>query len=218
MSKPKKILYPGVLLTRSQKILLSLYTLAEGKKQQVRFEDIAVEAFLNFKSDFQLKGYPEYPDTGDIIHKPLYSELKKDGYVLSGNKYFSLTEKGVEYAQKLLNSGIGKHSLSEGTQDKLSAPDQRELERILESDAFRLYSEGKAEEILDIDFYSYLGVTVRTGKFNFLSRLSTVEGVIKAVNPRSEELYKKLVNCHEFLMSKFKESVDYFQNSKGGKR
>src|SRR3989344_3421649 len=90
-------------LTRSQKILISLYQLANGTNKQIRFEDIAVTAYKNFTADFQLKGYPQYPDTGDIIHKPLYSELKKGGYVLSGNKYFSLTPKGIVYAKKLLH-------------------------------------------------------------------------------------------------------------------
>ena len=93
--------FSQIRLTRPQKILLTLYELSGGTNKQIRFEDIAVTAFRNFNADFQLKGYPEYPDTGDIIHKPLYSELKKNGYVLSGNKYFSLTPKGIAYAGKL---------------------------------------------------------------------------------------------------------------------
>jgi hypothetical protein len=218
MAKPKKSSFPNIPRTRSQKILLCLYKLSEGHKQQIRFEDIAIEAFLNFGSDFQLKGYPDYPDTGDIIHKPLYSELKKDGYVLSGNKYFSLTEKGIEYAQKLIGADVNGNKINSDTQDKLSALDQKELERIMDSDAFKLYNEGKADQILDIDFYSYLGVTVRTGKFDFLGRLSTVEEAIRAVSNRNGEIHGKLTMCHEYLMEKFKDSIDYFKNSKGGKR
>jgi len=204
-------------LTRSQKILVTLYQLADGKPKQVRFEDIAVKVYKNFKSDFQLKGYPEFPDTGDIVHKPLYSDLKKKGYVLSGNKYFSLTAKGLEYAKKLLessNSFAGKLPV----RNKLTADQQKELERLRESTAVLLYLEGKKESILDIDFYSYLGVTVRTDKYDFLGRLTSVEDAIDATKGKNETLFKKLRECHSYLMNHFKGNVDFVKNSKGGKR
>lgn len=206
-------------LTRSQKILISLYQLADGTNKQIRFEDIAVRAFKNFSADFQLKGYPQYPDTGDIIHKPLYSELKKGGYVLSGNKYFSLTPKGIVYAKKLLC--VSENDIKPGKTSsfvKLTADQEKELDRLKTSKAVELFLNGKKEEILDIDFYSYLEVTVRTNKYDFLGRLTTVEEAINATKGRSEELYKKLRECHAYLLQKFKGNIDFVQNSKGGKR
>lgn len=206
-------------LTRSQKILISLYQLADGTNKQVRFEDIAVRAFKNFSADFQLKGYPQYPETGDIIHKPLYSELKKGGYVLSGNKYFSLTPKGIVYAKKLLRESEKEMQLGKNTSFvKLTADQQKELERLKGSKAVELFLNGKKEEILDIDFYSYLEVTVRTNKYDFLGRLTTVEDAINATKGKSDELYKKLRECHAFLLEKFKGNIDFVRNSKGGKR
>ena len=207
-------------LTRSQKILVTLYELSDGTNKQVRFEDIAVNVFLNFKADFQLRGYPEHPDTGDMVHKPLYSELKKNGYVLSGNKYFSLTPKGIEYAKHLLKSvpDNGVKLKSNDSFIKLTADQQKELERIKNSTAVDLYLNGKKEEILDIDFYSYLGVTVRTNKFDFLGRLTTVEDAIKATKDKSDELYMSLRECHKFLMEKFNENIIFVQKSKGGHR
>lgn len=205
-------------LTRSQKILLSLYKCANGTSRQIRFEDIVVEAFNSFKSDFQLRGYPQYPESGDIIHKPLYSELKKQGYLNSGNKYFSLTPKGIEYAKKLLNLKPVEHSGSHTTADRLTASQQKELERIMQTTALQLFSEGKKDEILDIDFYSFLGVTVRTNKFDFLGRFSTVEDAISISHGRSETAYKLLHECFEFLKEKFKDNIDFIKNEKGGKR
>ncbi len=204
-------------VTRSQKILLSLYKSANGTSKQVRFEDIVVEAFNSFKSDFQLRGYPQYPESGDIIHKPLYSELKKLGYVTSGNKYFSLTPKGIEYAKKLLNMQSGNVK-SQGSGIKLAASQQKELERIMQTTAFQMFSEGKKDDILDIDFYSFLGVTVRTNKFDFLGRYSTVEDAITASQQRSDTVYKLLHDCFEFLKEKFRENIEYIKNEKGGKR
>ncbi len=204
--------------TRAQKILIVLHKLAGGTKKQVRFENIAVEAFKQFKSDFQLKGYPQYPDTGDIVHKPLYSELKKDGYVLSGNKYFSLTSKGLEYGSRLIKVLSGSFKESAKQVVKLTASQQKEIERIITSPAFKLFNNGKKDDIIDIDFYSYLGVTVRTNKFDFLGRLSTVEDAIQSTKEKSPKLYEKLSDTHKFLLDKFKENVEYVKNSKGGKR
>ncbi|OGE32710.1 hypothetical protein A3J19_03595 [Candidatus Daviesbacteria bacterium RIFCSPLOWO2_02_FULL_41_8] len=209
-------------LSRAQKILISLYKLAGGTKKQVRFEDIAVKVYKTFKADFQLRGYPQYPDTGDIVHKPLYSELKKAGFVLSGNKYFSLTAKGTEYGKRLLKSaGMDNKSRDTNTGDdfvKFTISQQKEIERIRDSAAFNLYTEGKKEEIIDIDFYSYLGVTVRTNKYDFLGRFSIVKDAIEATKSKSLPLYKQLTDCHEYLINKFKENIDYVKNTKGGKR
>lgn len=206
-------------LTRSQKILISLYQKANGTNKQIRFEDIAIAAYTNFPADFQLKGYPQYPDTGDIIHKPLYSELKKGGYVLSGNKYFSLTPKGITYAKKLLRVSVKEAEPGKiSSFIKLTADQQKELDRLKTSSAVELFLNGKKDEILDIDFYTYLGVTVRTNKYDFLGRLTTVEDAIGATKGKSDELYKKLRECHEFLLNKFKENVEFVRHSKGGNR
>ncbi len=209
-------------LSRAQKILIALYKLSGGTKKQIRFEDIAVKVYKLFTADFQLKGYPLYPDTGDIVHKPLYSDLKKNGFVLSGDKYFSLTSKGIEYGKRLMkyseeDQGVIRNS-TPGKFVKLTTTQQKEIERIRESAAFNLYSTGKKKEIIDIDFYSYLGVTVRTGKYDFLGRLSTVENAIDATKNKSENVYNQLSELHEYLINKFRSNIDYVKNTKGGNR
>ncbi len=208
-------------LSRGQKILLALYKLSNGSKKQVRFEDIAVKVFKLFQADFQLRGYPQYPDTGDIVHKPLYSDLKKNGYVLSGDKYFWLTAKGIDYAKKLISIvEDGSTSNQKTGQDyvKFTTTQQKEIERIKTTAAFTLYSSGKKDEIIDIDFFAYLGVTVRSKKFDFLGRLTTVEDAIGATQSKSSVLFKQLSECHSFLVEKFKPNIDYVINSKGGRR
>lgn len=211
----------NINFTRAQKILIALYKLSDGSKKQVRFEDIAVKVYKLFQADFQLKGYPQYPDTGDIVHKPLYSDLKKNGYVLSGDKYFSLTSKGIEYGKKLLNFSEDNGEFIMDAQNKnfvkLTTTQEKEIQRIRESAAFELYITGKKDEIIDIDFYSYLGVTVRSRKFDFLGRMTTVEDAINAIVNKSPSLFKQLSECHQYLINKFKENIDYVKNSKGGK-
>jgi len=203
-------------ISRPEKILLILYRLSKGTKKKIRFENIAVSAFKTFPQDFQLKGYPQFPDSGDIIHKPLYSELKKGGYVLSGNKYFSLTEKGLEQG-KLINQNFTGTREFKKDLVKFTPAQQSEIENILSSTAYRLFTENKRDNILDIDFYSYLGVTVRTGKYDFLGRLNSVEDAIRAVGIRKPKLGQNLLRLHKFVLNKFKGNVDYFNHKRGGR-
>src|SRR5687768_6324691 len=86
---------------RPQKILVAMFLLSEGSTKPLKYEDIVVKAFLKFPDDFALRGYPEYPDSSDI-HKPLYGVLKRQGLIRSGDKSFSLTERGVTEAARLL--------------------------------------------------------------------------------------------------------------------
>ena len=203
-------------ISRAEKILLVLYRLAKSTKRKVRFEDIAVSAFKTFPQDFQLKGYPEYPDTGDIIHKPLYSELKRNGYVLSGNKYFSLTRKGLERGKLLGDSLSGRKSFKTDSV-KFTPAQQSEIENILSSTAYQLYIDNKKEEILDIDFYNYLEVSVRTNKYDFQGRLNSIEDAIKSVGIRKPSVGKTLMGLHKFLTKKFDDNVQFFMKKKGGR-
>ncbi len=199
-------------LSRSEKILLVLYNISKGTTKKIRFEDIAVGAFKKYKSDFQLRGYPNYPDSGDIIHKPLYSDLKKKGLVLSGGKYFSLTKKGIEFCKDLKKMDSAKKI----GPDKLTRSAEQELNNIVHSTAFELFISGRKDQILDIDFYSYLGTSVRTKKFDFFGRLSSVEDAIEASKQSNAKLYNNLKQLHEYMLVKFKDIVDYFKNMKGG--
>src|SRR3989344_68634 len=93
-------------LPRWQKILLAMYWLSKGTTENLKYEDIVVELFKKFPETFHLRGYPQYPDSGDLIHKPLYSTLKPKGLVTSGNKMFALTSFGISIAEKIANLGV----------------------------------------------------------------------------------------------------------------
>ena len=113
-------------LSRAEKILLFLYEHGKGAQVKVRYEDIVVGLFKKYPHDFQLKGYPEYPDSGDIIHKPLY-DFKKRGYINAASKIFSLTDRGLEYAQELAGKKVGNADASEG---RLSRSTETEVSRV----------------------------------------------------------------------------------------
>lgn len=188
-------------MSKPQKILAVMFDLCEGKPKALQYEDIVVSAFKHYPEDFQLRGYPQYPDSSDI-HKPLY-DMKRQGLVRSANKRFELTERGLEVANQMI------HSPSNGDRDRLTKQEEGEINRIVNSVAFRLFQEGQKQSILDTDFYEYLGVTVRTSRANCLGRISNVEHAIAAhERKRRDKLSSALRELHDFLILEFKENVD----------
>jgi hypothetical protein len=187
-------------LTKPQKILAVMFDLCNGEAKALQYEDIVVSAFKKYPEDFQLRGYPEYPDSSDI-HKPLY-EMKRAGLVRAANKTFQLTAQGLEVARQLMHS-------SAGDKKRLTKAEESEINRIVNSAAFRLFQEEHRDSILDTDFYEYLGVTVRTSDGDFWGRMRNVEEAVKAHNQkRRDNLSSALKQLHSFLVVKFKEELD----------
>jgi hypothetical protein len=183
-------------LTKPQKILAVLYELSVGQARSVSYEQIVVRAFEKYPTDFQLRGYPQYPDSSDI-HKPLYS-MKKQGLVRSANKSFELTPKGIEIAARLGSKA------TKPTARRLTKSEEFEISRVLSSDGFHLFSDARAESILDTDFYEYLGVSVRTPRNDFLGKLHTVAQAVESYaqnigGPFADTLKK----YHHFMVEKF---------------
>jgi hypothetical protein len=186
-------------LSKPQKILSVMFDLAKGESKPLLYEDIVVTAFQRYPEDFQLRGYPQYPDSSDI-HKPLY-RMKQDGLVRSANKSFLLTPRGLDVARNLLG-------VVEVQRDRLTKPEENEISRILKSQAFQLFQKGQAVRILDTDFYEYLGVSVRTPRSDFLGRVSTVKQAIGAHEAkRKDAVSAALGELHEWLIAHFQDEI-----------
>jgi hypothetical protein len=193
-------------LNRSEKILLFLYEFGNGGKTKIRYEDIVVGLFKKYPHDFHLKGHPEHPDSGDLIHKPLY-DFKKKGYVNALTKVFSLTDRGIELAEQL----SGKKSETENKEDRLSRGTETEVSRVKSLEGFSMFLNNKQDELSDNDFYNYLGVTVRTQKNAFIGRLESLKAVINELKSHNDEnLYKSIIRYHDFLISRYQDVTDYF--------
>jgi hypothetical protein len=196
-------------IPRPEKILVAMLQLSKGTNLPLEYEDIVVKSWELFPDEFGLRKYVhKYPDSSDQ-HKPLYGPLKDKGYVLSGNKKFRLTEKGIAYANELEKSlkGIAVSSSS----DRLSRDKENQLKRICETDAFKLFATGQKENILDTDFYTYLGVTVRTERHEFLGRLQTVADAVRISDNPKFQITKPL---HDFLCEKFKSIIERNKTAK----
>jgi hypothetical protein len=186
-------------ISKPQKILSVMFDLSKGESKPLLYEDIVVSAFQRYPEDFQLRGYPQYPDSSDI-HKPLYS-MKQDGLVRSANKSFLLTPRGLDVARNLIGT-------ADAQRDRLTKQEEKEVNRIVQSQAFRLFQEGQTARILDTDLYEYFGVSVRTPKSEFLGRVITVEQAIVAHRvKRKDELSDVLSKLHQWLVGRFEEEI-----------
>jgi hypothetical protein len=186
-------------VSKPEKILSVMFDLSKAESKALQYEDIVVAAFKRYPEDFQLRGYPQYPDSSDI-HKPLY-KMKREGLVRSANKSFMLTPMGLEVAQKLAGT-------PEVSRDRLTKPEETEINRILKSQAFQLFQEGHNSKILDTDFYDYLGVSVRTPKGDFLGRVATVTQAVAAHGAkRNDTLSEVLAKLHEWIVVRFNDEI-----------
>jgi len=196
-------------LSMSQKVLMSLRRLSGEDRKKVRYEDIVVQVFKDYPADFHLKGYPEFPDSGDAVHKPLY-DYRKKGMLSASNKMFSLTEHGLAEAGKLIAIEKGLPAIEPG-HHRLERDAEIEIERIRHLESFKLFSEGKQDQIIDADLFDYLGVSVRTSKNDFIGRL---EALKSTVTSNQQSLTKDPVliligHFHQFMTSRFSEDIKF---------
>lgn len=193
-------------LGRAEKILVFLYEFGNGSRVKVRYEDIVVGLFKKYPQTFHLKGYEEYPDSGDLVHKPLY-EYKKKGFVNASNKIFSLTERGAELAAKL----VGRSDNWKSSESRLSRPAETEISRVKNLEGYLLFSGGDEKKLSDRDFYDYLGVTVRTQKNAFIGRLNTMKAVVEELGMHPKDvLSKTVIDYHVFLIAKYTGIIEFF--------
>lgn len=194
-------------LSKEQKVLLALFRLWRGGKKKVRYEDVVVKVFEDYPADFHLKGYPQHPDSGDAVHKPLY-DYRKRGMVSAAHKMFSLTPHGVTEAQKLEGLERGKPTRPE-LRHRLDRDVEIEIERIRGLESFKLFCADKKEEIIDADLFDYLAVSVRTSRNDFIGRLETMKAAVAAVvdTGREDPLFQSVQHFHDFMMDRFANEI-----------
>ena len=200
-----------IKLSRANKILLTMYELSKKKKKNLKFEDIVVALFKKYRDEFHLPGYPQYPDS-ENVNKAIYSHLRRSGLVNYANKIFSLTDKGFAFV-KNLQKGINNKKLI--SLIKLPRFIENEIFRIKNLEGFKLFIKGEIARVLDTDFYSYLGVSVRSEKDEFLGRLTTLNDVVNELKKMAQKgiIHEQIISYHKFILNKFKQIIDYYKQN-----
>ena len=208
LSRQQVYLIMTIELLKEHKLLLALYRLWREGRKKVRYEEIVVRAFTDYPSDFQLRGYPEFPDSV-VVHKRLY-DYRKKGMVTASSNMFSLTNHGVVEAERL--QAIEKGGPSQPKpRHRFERNAEIEVERVKELESFRLFLAGKREEIIDSDLFEYLGVSVRSSKNEFIGKLETMRAVMAAVAGSGVEdpLLTGACEFHEFMMNRFASDIAF---------
>lgn len=187
--------------SKRDKLLIVIYKMSLEKQNTLKYEDIFVKAFKKYPDDFHLRGYPEYPDTGDSTQRPLYS-LRKNGLIQVRNKFVTITEKGIAFANQLMKEQLSPLRKSP---QKLSRDIMNEVERIKNTEAFQLFIIDKKDQIVDTDFFAYLGTTVKTERTDFKARIKTIKDVIEAIKANTE--YKLIIDLHKYLFETFRDII-----------
>jgi hypothetical protein len=190
---------------KGDKILLVLFDLSEGLKKILKFEDVVVALFKKFPNDFHLKGYKEYPDSGDSIKRRLYT-FRDSGLLNVNNMLFSLTDKGLDYTQKI-KKNVGKKEL--GGKENFDRYIEKEINRIKKLRSFTLFLNKDFQNILDTDFFDYLGISVRSERMDFKARLNFIKEVNKVISNEGIEPYLSINKFHYFMVDKFKDDINY---------
>lgn len=188
------------------KILIAIYRLGVDKLHS--YEDIVVSAFKSFPAEarFQMRGYPQYPDSSDI-HKPLYKELKAAGYVTARDKRFGLTSQGARVAKALADAGPAGAKGTVGVSVRADRETERELARLIQTDAVRMLQQGDFASTIDTDFHQFFGTSVRTSNRDFQGRLARVAETLKEARHSNLPGAEAVERVRVQLLDKFKAFV-----------
>jgi restriction endonuclease Mrr len=200
-----------IKLSHIESIMLMLDKLSKNDKRSIGYEDLVVAMYKDRPGEFHLKGYPQYPDS-EPIGKRLYDAKHRGLVRISKNKMVNITDLGNRMIEELKSAVKGKSIRSN---KKVSRLTEKELKRITSLQGFQLYSSNSEGEILDTDFYAYLGVSVRTEKTLFQSQVKLLTEVLKEItkteNSPGSEIYNQVINYHAFLFKKFDSDLKFKQ-------
>ena len=186
-------------LTKKDKILYTIVKMYNDGNKLLRYEDILVKVFKSFPEDFQIRFYPEFPDT-DTIRRALY-QLIPEGYIRISYRNCTLTEDGKIKGNKIIKSLDGDSIQVGGRRDFNY---NIEIKRLLRSEGFNMYVNGKTDKIIDQDFYEFYRSSVSTRNLELLGKIKQINEVINRYSTENSLQAKNLLAYSSFLQTKFK--------------
>ena len=187
-------------ITKKDKILYTIINMYNDKSTLLRYEDILVKVFENFQADFQIRFYPEYPDT-DSIRRALY-QLIPEGYIRISNRNCALTKEGINKGHEIIKFIDGDDIQIDGRRDVNYTG---EIKRLIGLQGFNMFSNGYREKIIDQDFYEFYRVSVRTRNLEIIGKINQTSLVIKRYLEDNKVVAEKINKYSVYLQQKFSE-------------
>lgn len=164
-------------ISRAEKLLIAAGSLASQGKSTFTAEDLVVEAWRLFQTDFSLKGHLEYPDSNLVLTHVMgkRAPLIARGWVEKvGAKQYRLTVKGADDLERI-NPGFAEVK----SQVRINRPLEDALGPLLTSNAFQLWKEGRKEEITFYQFCRFAGLSAGDKWQKVVGKLEQVEHLVE---------------------------------------
>jgi len=211
-------------MSRAEKLLVAAGSLAARGKSSFSAEDLAVEAWRIFKTDFSLKGHSDHPDSNMVLTQVMGKKapLIIRGWLEKiGAKQYRITAKGISDLQNL-----GYEGGEIVSRIRVDRELEHDLGPLLTSDAFEMWKQGQGEAITFHQFCRFANLSARddwqkvAGKLEQVSYLvdqaakwggsgETVRLHVRNRNPEfTPEDLLGLVELHKFLTKRFKSEMD----------
>lgn len=194
-------------LSKSEKMLVAIYELYKKKGGNITVEDVAVQLWKTWPTEFCMRGYPQYPNVD--IQKYITKIL--DYNLVTGGVYnYKITEKGKEFAESLTNVERKKESKKGLVTAEQPRYIRSEITRIINSKVFKYFISNDKTQLLESDFFEFIGTSARSlstkDKNIFFTRYKIITNDIIPYckdNQKSDEYLKKTITLWEILSKQF---------------
>lgn len=199
--------YAGVAM--NDLVTYGVYILSQTGREIIEADIVAV-CFLMFPRRFELRGYPEWPDSSVILRRWL--DCRGKGLIEGSTKDgFTLTPKGLKLAEKvhqlLGNKGPQKLRLRAETRTR-AGRFVREIENSIAYKTYKLY--GANAEIAEYDFRGMLLCTMESSAATLKNNLRQFREYA-AVYQRNDliDFLEEMRKLFAELLEEKKESGDF---------
>jgi DNA-binding PadR family transcriptional regulator len=173
-------------LTKAEQLLLAAARLAAARTptepREFSAEDLVVEVFKEYPASFCLKGHPEYPNSNTVYTFLMgkNARLIVTGWLeKSGTNMYRITPKGLSYADS-----VSEHTIVPSVAVERQLEDG--LARLLDSAAFKLFREGRKDEITFHQFCRFMGLAAPDKWQKVQGKIRTVEHLVAQAVERGE--------------------------------
>lgn len=199
-------------------VTYAIYFLSQSGTE-INEEDIVAACFLMFPKRFQLREYPQWPDSNVVAKR--WVDCRGKGFITGSTKdSFSLTPKGLKLAERVGRVLGGKQSpvsrLGEGrvrTEKRTRAG--RFVRAIEESIAYQLFKQGGEQATIgEFDFRSMLLCTMESSASTLRNNLEQFKQYVALYS--RDDLLRFLEFCETKFAGLLTEASQHTEQYRGG--
>jgi hypothetical protein len=194
-------------------VTYAVYHLSQTS-EEISAEDIVAACFLLFPKRFELRGYPQWPDS-TVVNKR-WIDCRKKGYIKGSTAQgFKLTPDGLKVAERVEKILVGQRRVREKANTELRTRAGRFVHSLGQSDAAQLYGrDGNADSVSEFDFRNMLLCTMESSASVLRSNLEQFRQYVSLYD--REDLMAMLDECETKFASILTEESKHKGQYRGG--